>query len=102
LAFLLQLAGLPVYGNGIRILLDVGSGRAITLIPSSLAHSTPLNRRSENVVIKAVIIPELELSNIEVKVLFVDVVEGSDDAALEGRPRNPQSFGYEQRRRCLA
>jgi hypothetical protein len=33
----------------------------------------PLNRRSENVVIKAVIIPELELGNIEVQVFLVSL-----------------------------
>jgi hypothetical protein len=84
-AVLLVNLGLPIYGNGIRIL-DASSGRAITLIPSSL-HSAFLNRRSENVVIKAVIIAELELGDIEGKVLFADIVEGAYDAALEDRPK---------------
>lgn len=45
----------------------------------------PLNRRSENVVVKAVIIPELELGNIEVKVLFADVVECTSICCSNGR-----------------
>lgn len=52
----------------------------------SAVLSASLNRRSENVVVKAVIIAELELSDIEVKVLFADVVEGANDAAFEDAP----------------
>jgi hypothetical protein len=44
--------------------------------------ATP-NHRSENVVIKASIIPELELCNVKMQVLFAHVVEGADDTALE-------------------
>lgn len=76
MAVLLVIVGLPIYGNRIRILLDASSGRATTLISSSL-HSAFLNRRSKNVVIKAVIVAELELGDIEVKVLFADIVEGA-------------------------
>src|ERR1700732_727365 len=48
--------------------------------------SCTLNCRSENVVIKAVIIPELELSDIEGKVFCTDFVERTDDTALEDAP----------------
>src|ERR1700687_4927733 len=48
--------------------------------------SCALNRRSENVVVKAIIIPELELCNVKMQVLFADVVEGADDTALEDAP----------------
>jgi transposase-like protein len=46
-----------------------------------------LNRRSENVVIKAVIIAELELSDIEREILGADLVERADDTALEDAPK---------------
>jgi hypothetical protein len=46
--------------------------------------SASLNRRSENVVVRVVIIAELELGNIEVKVLFADLVIAADDAAFAG------------------
>lgn len=48
--------------------------------------SCALNRHSENVVVKAVIIAELKFSDIEVKVLFADIMEGADDAPLEDAP----------------
>jgi hypothetical protein len=55
--------------------------------PLGSEASCALNRRSENVIVKAVIIAELKLSNIEVKIPFADVVEGADDAALEDAPK---------------
>jgi hypothetical protein len=55
--------------------------------PLGSEASYALNRRSENVVVKAVIIAELKLRDIEMKVLFVDVVEGADDPALEDAPK---------------
>ena len=45
-----------------------------------------LNRRSENIWAMPVIISELELGNIERKVLFVDLVECADAARLDQRP----------------
>src|SRR5438445_13639056 len=45
-----------------------------------------LNRRAENVVVEAVIVAELELRDIQVKVLFADVVEGANNPALEDAP----------------
>jgi hypothetical protein len=48
---------------------------------------TPLNRRSENVVVEAIIIPELELCNVKMQVLFADIVECPHDTALEDAPK---------------
>ena len=51
-------------------------------LPLSLAS---LNRRSEIVIVEAIIIPELELCDIEVQVSFTNLVEGADDGFGEGR-----------------
>lgn len=45
-----------------------------------------LNRHSENVFIKAVIIAKLKFSDIEREVFCTDLVERTDDTALEGIP----------------
>ena len=42
--------------------------------------------RPEDVRVQTVVIAELELGNIERKVLFADLVEGPDHAALDERP----------------
>ena len=49
-------------------------------------HLATIDRRSEDVRVHAVVVPELELGNIERHVFTADLVEGSDDAALEDRP----------------
>jgi hypothetical protein len=59
-------------------LLMVGFFLAAESRPMS-RHSTSLNRRSENVVIKAIIIPELELCNVEMQVSSADIVECPHD-----------------------
>ncbi len=43
-------------------------------------------RRSEDVVIVPVIITQLELGNIQMQVLFADLVESADAAAFDQRP----------------
>jgi hypothetical protein len=48
--------------------------------------SASLNRRSENVVVRAIIVPELELRNVKMQVFLAHVVESADDAALEDAP----------------
>jgi transposase-like protein len=58
-----------------------------------------LNRRSENVVIKAVIIAELELSDIEREILGADLVERADDPALEDAPKEPEVASWRSIRR---
>jgi hypothetical protein len=54
---------------------------------------TSLNRRSENVVIEAIIIAKLELSDIERQVFCADFVERADDAALENAPETFNRLG---------
>jgi hypothetical protein len=53
-------------------------------------------RRSENVVVEAIIVPELELRNVKMQVFPPDVVECADDAALDDAPKtlNRIKFGY--------
>ena len=46
-----------------------------------------LNRRSEIVIVEAIIIPELELCNVKMQVLFANIVECADDTALEDAPK---------------
>ena len=45
-----------------------------------------LNGRSENVVVKTIIVAELELDNIERHVFGAYLVESTDNLALEDRP----------------
>ena len=52
-----------------------------------------LNRRSENVIVKAIIIPELEFGNVKVKVLSAHVVEGPHDTAPEDAPKALNRLG---------
>jgi hypothetical protein len=49
-------------------------------------YLTPFNRRPENIVVKAIIVPELELRNVKMQVFLAHVVEGADDPALEDAP----------------
>jgi hypothetical protein len=49
------------------------------------ARASP-NRRSENVIVKAIIVPELELRNVKMQVFLADVVECADEAALYNAP----------------
>ena len=44
------------------------------------------HRRAEDVVIQAVVIPELELCDVEREILGRHLMEGSDHAALHQRP----------------
>jgi hypothetical protein len=46
-----------------------------------------LDRRAENVIVEAVIVAELELRNVKMQILFADVVEGANDAALDDTPK---------------
>lgn len=45
-----------------------------------------IDRGSENILVMPVIVAELELGNIQVQVLFADLVEGADAAAFDQRP----------------
>ena len=50
---------------------------------NTLRFLTSLNRRSENVIVEAIIVPELELRNVKMQVFLAHVVESADDAALK-------------------
>jgi hypothetical protein len=56
------------------------------LMLASMPILTFFDRRSENIGIVPIIVAELKLGNIEVKVLFADLVEVSHDAAFDQRP----------------
>ena len=45
-----------------------------------------LDCRSENVVVEAIIVPELELRNVKMQVLLAYIVECPDDAAFDDVP----------------
>jgi hypothetical protein len=77
--------------NSITLQMLKNRGRATR--QKMILLSTSLNRCSENIVIKAVIIAELELRNIEVKIFFAHVVEGADDAALEDASKTFNRLG---------
>ena len=64
--------------------------------------SASADRRSENVRIFAVIIAELELRNIQRKILFADVMEGADHAALEDRPEAFNRIGVNRANNVIA
>jgi hypothetical protein len=49
-------------------------------------HLASLDRRSENIIIEPIVIPELELRNVKMQILFADVMECADDPALEDAP----------------
>jgi hypothetical protein len=53
---------------------------------TTMTMLTPLNRRSENIYIKAVITPELKFGDIERHVFLADFVERPHNAALHDRP----------------
>ena len=48
--------------------------------------SASLNRRSENIVVEAIIVPELELRNVKMQVFPANIVECANDTALENAP----------------
>jgi hypothetical protein len=55
--------------------------------------STTLNRRPENVVVKAIVIPKLELCDVKWHVFGAYLVERADDAALEDAPKTFNRLG---------
>jgi hypothetical protein len=57
--------------------------------------SRALNRCSENVAVEAIIIPELELRNVEWHVFGAYLVERADDPALEDRPKALNRLGVD-------
>ena len=51
------------------------------------------DRRAEDVSVLPVVIPELEFSDVERQILFADLVEGSNHAALDERPEPLNRLG---------
>src|ERR1700722_11759284 len=49
--------------------------------------------RSENVLVMPVIVTELELSDVQMQVLFADLVESANAAALDERPETFNRIG---------
>ena len=47
---------------------------------------TARNRRSENIIVEAVVVSELKLRDIQRQIFAADFVEATDDSALEDRP----------------
>ena len=58
-----------------------------------VATSHVPNRRAENIVVMAIIVPELELRNIEREIFAADLVIATDDAALEDAPETFNRVG---------
>ena len=58
-----------------------------------MATLTSLNRRTENVIVEAVIISELEFGNIQRHVFLADLVERADNAAFHNRPETLNRIG---------
>lgn len=69
------------------VLFGLCVGIALTAHGTSLIINilAPIDRRSENIRVVAVIISKLELGNIERQVLAADLVEGANNATLEDR-----------------
>lgn len=66
-------------------------------VSSFSGASAPCYGVSEDVGVVPVIIAELELRDIEVRVLLADPMEGADDAALDERPEAFNRIGWERR-----
>jgi hypothetical protein len=66
------------------------------------AASTPLNRRSENVIVEAIVIPKLELRNVKWQIFGTNLVERADDTALEDAPETFNGLGVHRTDHVLA
>ena len=60
------------------------------------ASSASLNRRSENVVVEAVVISELKFRDVQRQIFGADLVIAADDAALEDRPEAFNRVGVDR------
>jgi hypothetical protein len=52
--------------------------------------------RSKNVIVEAVIVPELKLRNVKMQILFADVMKGADDPALDNAPKAFNRIGVDR------
>jgi hypothetical protein len=55
--------------------------------------SCTLNRRCENVIVDAIVIPKLELCNVKWQVFGANLVERADNTALEDAPETLNRLG---------
>jgi hypothetical protein len=69
--------------------------------PLGSKASYTLNRCSENIVVKAIIIPELELRNVKWHVFGADLVERADDTTLENAPETLNRLGVDSANNVL-
>jgi len=63
---------------------------------------TSFNRCSENVAVKAIIVPELEFRNVEWHILFADLVERADNTAFEDAPETLNRLSVDSTDNVLA
>src|SRR5271165_2093161 len=58
----------------------------LAAISPTCPGSASLDRRSEDVFVEAIVIPQLEFCKIERKIFSADLMEAAHDAALQDRP----------------
>src|SRR5712691_10417305 len=66
------------------------------------AVSASANRLAEDVFVIAIVVAELELGDVQRQILRADLVECSDDAALEDRPEAFNRVGVDRANDVLA
>jgi hypothetical protein len=106
----LNLADAPNNPIFIRVLCWIFSGAALLItaqvtvlwLTGTSLISAATDSRSENVIVKAIIVPELELRNVKMQVFLTDVVECADDAALEDAPEALNRVGVNRADNVLA
>jgi hypothetical protein len=68
----------------------------------SSTNSTSLNRRSENVIVEAIMIPGLKLCNVKWHVFGANLVERPNNPALEDAPKTLNRLSVLPRRQRIA
>jgi hypothetical protein len=63
------------------------------VLPASHSELASVDRRSENVVVLPIVVPESEFGNIEREVLNRYLVERAHDPALQDRPESLDGVG---------
>lgn len=70
--------------------------------PLFVVASCTLNRRSENVIVEAIVIPKLKLRNVKWQVFGADLVERAHDTALKDAPETLDCLGMDRANDILA
>jgi hypothetical protein len=73
---------LPAYAVGLALMVFAG-------------FLATIDRRAENVIVKAIVIPKLELCNVKWQVFGANLVERAHDAALENAPEAFNGLGVD-------